>query len=155
MSDILYKMFCEKFPPTPRRVPRVSIYPPNGGESWIERIHLNLIEKIFIDRDRKEPPLLESKDIDCLAEKIFDDINYEFYEQQEEGNVIDFSPEGIDDYTQNYMGHYIAVHEPLRIPRITISTGNRGSIGLHKRQREKYFQFVDELYGIFLKKAKE
>ena len=49
MSDRLYKQFCEKYPPTPKGFSRISLYPPNGGETWIERIHLNLMEKEFLD----------------------------------------------------------------------------------------------------------
>ena len=155
MSDTLYKMFCEKYPPIGLwKTSRITLYPSYGGGTWIERIHLNLLEKIFLEFLEKRKPLIKSDDIGKLAKKIFDDINYDFYTHREEGNVIFFRPEGIDKYSQNYAGHYIAVHEPLIIPKILISTGNRGAIGLHNKQREKYFQFVDELYDIFLKNAK-
>lgn len=151
MSDVLYRVLCKKYPPVgPNNFSRVTLYPLNGGEKGIERIHLNLVEKVFLDRKK---PLVEPNVVEELAKKIFEDVNHNFYEEQEEGNVIFFRPKEIDEYSQNYTGHYIAVHDPLIIPKITISTGNRGIMKLHKRQRKKYLQFVNDLYGIFLENA--
>ena len=117
MSDILYEKLCEKFPPI-EQFSRLSIYP-EGGEKYIERIHLNLIEEAFLEVTK---PLLESKDIEILAEKIFDDIPYEFQKHPSEGNIISFLPEGVDGYAQSYMEHYIIVQEPLNYQKIKIST---------------------------------
>ena len=119
-------------------------------ENYPISMDLVKVEKIFIGI---RTPIIEPGDIGELAKKIFDDVNFDFYKHQEEGNVILFRPNGIDDYSQNYMGHYVSVKDPLRYPIMTISTGNRGSIKLHLRQRGKYFQFVKELYELFLEKA--
>ena len=152
MSDKLYKTLCETFPPIGScKAPRITLYPPDSGGTWIERIYLNLIEKEFL---KIEQPIVKSKEIKELAGRIFEDIEFNFFKHQEEGNVISFIPDGIDSYSQNYIGHYISVRDPLRYPIITISTGNRGSIRLYPRQRKKYFQFVKELYGLFLGKIK-
>ncbi len=148
MSDILYKQLCEKFPPI-GQLSRISIYP-EGGERYIERIYLNLIEEIFLGLTK---PLLKSKDIETLAKKIFDDIPYEFHKHPDEGNIISFLPEGVDEYAQSYMEQDIIIKDPLNYPKITISTGNRGSIKLHPEQRDKYFQFAVELYESFLEKT--
>ncbi|MEA3229646.1 MAG: hypothetical protein U9P44_01915 [archaeon] len=145
MSEVLYKMFCEKFPPI-GSVSRISVYPLDSGGTLIERIYLNLLDESFIE---VEEPLTDSDSIKKLAGKIFDDVEFDFYKHSEEGNIIFFNPEGVDDYSQNYSGHYIAVREPLKIPVITISTGNRGAIKLNSRQRDKYFYFVCELYDMF------
>ncbi|MCK4730669.1 MAG: hypothetical protein KAT28_05105 [Candidatus Aenigmarchaeota archaeon] len=147
MSDTLYEKLCEKFPQI-GPVPRISTYP-EGGDKYIERIHLNLIEEAFLGLTK---PLLESKDIENLAKEIFDDIPYEFHKHPSEGNIISFLPEGVDEYAQSYMGHDITIKEPLKHPKITILTGNRGSIKLHPEQRDKYFQFAVDLYETFLEK---
>ena len=151
MSDKLYEMLCKRFPPVgPKGYTRVSIYPP-GEEKLIEGIHLNLIEKVFLSIKK---PLLNSEVIESLASHIFNDIHYDFYKNQEEGDVILFRPREVDDYAQRYANHYIAIHHPLKYPKITISTGNRGRTELNSRQREKYYQFVIELNDLFLEKAK-
>lgn len=148
MSDKLYEMFKLRFPPVgPYKTERVTIYPPDCGRA-IERIHLNLIDESFLGL---EEPILESASIEKLAKKTFDDIPFRFYTQQDEGDVILFSPEGIDEYSQKYAGHSIEVlQKPPRFPWITFSTGNRGCIGLHKRQRKKYFNFTVDLNDLFL-----
>ncbi len=153
MSDKLYQLLCRRFPPTCRGYKRISIYPPCEDENptWIERIHLNLVEKEFLDIKES---LVKSEEIEGLAKEIFDDIPFRFYKNQEEGNIIYFAPEGIDNYNQKYFGHFIEIHEPLIIPKITISTGNRGSIDLHQRQRKKYFKFVENLYDLCINKTK-
>ena len=153
MSDKLFELFCQKFPPTPLGYQRISVYPPSECEkpTWIERIHLDLIEKEFLNIKQ---PIVKLEEIGELAERIFNDINFDFYKYQEEGNLIFFRPNGIDNYCQKYSGHFIEIYEPLRYPKILISTGNRGSIELHPKQRRKYFQFVKKLYELFLRKIK-
>ena len=143
-------MLNEKFPPIgPYKTERVTTYIPDGPT---ERIHLYLIDKIYLDI---REPIVQSEQVEGLAKKIFDDIDFRFYGHQEEGNVIQFKPYGLDKYVQNYLGHYIAVHEPLKFPKMTISTANRGAFRLHERQRQKYFDFVVDLNGIFLDEAKK
>jgi hypothetical protein len=147
MSDKLYEMLRIKFPPVgPYKIERVTTYPPDC-DRCIERIHLNLIDEAFFGL---KEPILESASIEKLAKKTFD-IPFRFYTQQEEGDVILFSPEGIDEYIQKYAGHSIEVlQKPPRSPIITFSTGNRGCIGLHNRQRKKYFNFAVNLNDLFL-----
>lgn len=148
-------MFREKYPPTPRGNQRMSIYPPAEDEdncALVERIYLDLIEKIIINTDRTKK-LIEVSLIENLAKKIFDDVNFKFYEDSEEGPIIFFEPTKIDKYSDSYTHHYIAVDKKLRIPTLTISTGNRGAIELHPRQRKKYFQFVNELYETYVASA--
>lgn len=148
MSDLLLKKLREMFPPVgPKKFERITTYPPNSGK-WIEKIHLNLIEKRFLDL---KEPIVKSREIEEIAENIFD-VEYDFYEHQEEGNVILFRPNFCDEYNQNYSGHYIALENPLKIPKITISTGNRGSIQLMGPQREKYLLFVEKTYKLFSEK---
>ena len=151
MSDVLLKMFRERYPPVgPKDYERLSTYPFNGGD-YIERIYLELLEKIFVDLYK---PLIVPEDIEKLAEKIFDDIDHKFYYLQDEGYIISFKPPAdIDEYFQSYAEHTISVKKPFIFPKITFSTGNRGSIKLHDRQREKYFQFANELYDIFMENA--
>jgi len=153
MSDILYNQLLEKYPDTPRGYKRVSLYPKEKNAP-IEFFHLNLVEKIFTDiEDRK--PLANKEEIKDIADKIFDDVTHKFWENTEEGYMIKFSLEGIDDYFQHYSGHYIAVDEHFFIPKIVISTGNRGLNVLHPKQRERYFKFVNEVYDLFVERAKE
>jgi len=151
MSDVLLKMFRERYPPVGlHNTERLSTYPFNGGD-YIERIYLELLEKIFVDLYK---PLIVPEDIEKLAEKIFDDIDYKFFYHQDEGHIISFMlPTGMDEYFESYSEHIISVKEPFYFPKITFWTGNRGSIKLHKRQREKYFQFANELYDIFMENA--
>ena len=98
MSDVLLKRFRARYPPVgPHNTERLSTYPPDGGDTWIERIHLELLEKIFVDLRK---PLIVPEDIEKLAEKIFDDIDFKFYYNIDEGHMIFFVPFGIDKYTK-------------------------------------------------------
>ncbi len=155
MSDVLLKMFCERYPPLdPHNTERLSTYPYGGGD-WIERIYLELNENIFSDLiEDSSGPLIVPEDIEKLAEKIFDDIDYKFFYHQDEGYIISFKlPSGMDEYFESYSEHIISVQEPFYFPIIAFWTGNRGSIKLHDRQRDKYFQFANELYDIFMENA--
>ncbi len=152
MSDILYKQLLEKYPDTPKGYKRVSLYPKEKNAP-IEFFHLDLVEKIFIDiKDRR--PLSSKKEIRSIADKIFDDVTHKFWDD-EEGYMIKFTPRGIDDYLQHYKGHYIAIDEHFFIPKIVISTGNRGLNVLHPKQREKYFEFVNNIHDLFVERVKE
>jgi len=144
-------MFRERYPPVgPHDYERLSTYPFNGGD-YIERIYLELLEKIFVDLNK---PLIVPEDIEKIAEKIFDDIDHKFFYHQDEGYIISFKlPSGMDKYFESYSEHIISVKEPFNFPKITFWTGNRGSIKLHDRQREKYFRFANELYDIFMENA--
>jgi len=159
MSEILCKMLYERFPPIgPHNVNRVLIYtgfateawtPNSKGQTHIERIHLDLIDRIFLD---VKEALVQPEEIKRLADKIFD-IPFDF-NLTDDGYTIYFQQHGIDDYSQKYSHHFIAVKEQLKKPQIMISTGNRGAIVLNNMQREKYFQFVTELYDLFFKRAR-
>jgi len=157
MSDKLVEMFKEKYPLTPRGYDRVSIYP-RGGGTWVERIHLDLVEKEFLKFQIDKKPLADISSIKDVAKRVFDDIGHRHYTLKDQGNLLDilyFEPKGIDDYNQSYSNHFIEIREPLIIPKIMISTGNRGRIKLHERQREKYFQFVNDVYNLFMRNAKK
>jgi len=154
MSDKLYERLCREFPPTLTGYKRLSVYPPTDEErpTWIERIHLNFSEKEFFDI---EESFVTSEDIGMLARKIFNDITFDFQSVQEgcdKGHFIFFRSEGINRYNQNYSGHFIEVVEPLRRARMLFSTGNRGRIELHPRQRDKYFQFAKQAHALFIEK---
>ena len=102
--------------------------------------------------------IVKPEDVDIIAKKIFDDIEYEFYPETEEGTVVYFSPavglNKMTDYSENYRGHYLAINR-LTHPVMTISTGNRGQSLLNDKQREKYFEFVNRVYEQFLESAKK
>ncbi|NOQ55237.1 MAG: hypothetical protein GQ477_00355 [Nanohaloarchaea archaeon] len=149
MSDILLKQLNEKYPPIgPHNATQLSIYPYQELSSrYIERIYLDVLDLKFIKNPKDLITMDEMKD---LAESIFDDIDFEMKNIRDEGYIVEFKPHGISDYLENYSGHAIIIREPFSTPHITISTGNRGSIGLNDRQREKYFNFVNGLYDIFV-----
>ncbi|NOQ37916.1 hypothetical protein GQ472_03425 [archaeon] len=151
MSDKLLRMFRDRYPPVdPYNTERLLTYPFNGGD-YIERIYLELSEKIFVDLNK---PLIAPEDIDRLASKIFDDIDYRFHYVRDEGHMISFKPiVSMDEYIQSYSEHSITVKKPFTFPKITFSTGSRGDIKLHDRQRDKYFQFANELYNLFVRKT--
>ncbi|MFH0870037.1 MAG: hypothetical protein V1866_03190 [archaeon] len=154
MSDKLYERLRREFPPTPIGYKRLSVYPPSDEErpTWIERIHLNFSEREFLDM---KEPFVTLEDIGMLAQKIFNDINFDFQSVQngdDKGHFIFFLPKGINKYVASYSGHYIKVDEPLRYARMTFSTGNRGCIELHPRQRDKYFQFAKQAHALYLKR---
>ena len=154
MSDKLVEMFRKRYPLTPRGYDRIYTYPPNGS---IERIHLHLVEKDFLKFLDKKKPLADISSIKNIAQEVFNDIGCKFYTLEEQGidNIFSFYPKKMDDYNESYTGHFIEIREPLIIPKIMISTGNRGRIKLHDRQRKKYFQFINEVYDIFVQNSKK
>jgi hypothetical protein len=132
MTDKLCKMLISRFPPLPSGAKRVTTY------YGVERIHLSLIDRSFLDL---EEPLVEPRIIEDIAKRLFD-VDFRFYKHQEEGDIILFSPRGIDDYNNRYAGHHIAIEQnPHMFPTITFSTGNRGAATLSDRQRSKYYHF--------------
>lgn len=149
MTVELVKMFEDRFPPVgPHKVPRVSTY------HGIERIYLTLLDEVFVGINK---PLVTIDEIKTLAHKIFDkDVNFEFKENQGtlDGAVILFEPRGGDNYSMNYSGHSIQVHKPFIVPEITLSLANRGTAKLYPKQRNKYFQFVNNLYELFVNNSK-
>ena len=149
MTDKLVKMFEGKYPPVgPHKTSRVSTY--NG----IERIYLNLLDKVFVGIEK---PLVFMGEIKTLTNKIFDgDANIRFEEDPGTltGAVIIFEPRGADNYSMNYDGHSIQVHKPFVVPVVTLSLANRGAAKLYHKQRNKYFGFVNNLYELYLESAK-
>ena len=117
----------------------------------VERVHLQLMDRNF----HKTKKTASSETVKEIADRIFNDVEFRFYTHQEEGDVILFSPNGIDNYSQKYVGHAIEVlQRPGRFPVITFSTGNRGDAGLNSKQRKKYFQFAVCLNDTLLEIAK-
>ena len=149
MTDKLVKMFEGKYPPVgPHQTSRVSTY--NG----IERIYLTLLDEVFVGIEK---PLVVMGEIKTLANKIFDsDTNVRFEEDPGtlDGAVIIFEPRSGDDYSMNYGGHAIQVHKPFVVPVITLSLANRGAAKLYHKQRNKYFRFVNNLYRLYIERAK-
>jgi len=84
MSDVLYDMFCRKFPPIKNLVKRVSVYPPDQ-ETLIERIYLTLYEKPFL---KTKEPNADRDSLDLIAGQVFDDIRYEIDEHPEKKALI-------------------------------------------------------------------
>ena len=58
-------------------------------------------------------------------------------------------------YQGNHSEHSIEVILPSTHPVITISTGNRGAIDLLPKQRDNYYNFVENIYRLFLQNANE
>jgi hypothetical protein len=144
MTAKLYEMLCKKFPPMPSGRERVSTYCDN------ERVHLKLIDKTFLDSN----VVLDSKIVKDIASRLFD-VSFRFYPRQEEGDIVFFSPKGIDDYSLKYTGHSIEIlQRPGEFPVLTFSTGNRGCACLDSKQRYKYFHFGVCLNDTLLERAK-
>ncbi len=151
MTDILFKRFRERFPPIGDRE-RITIY-----EAY-ERIYLDLIEREFV-----EAPQFDSLDkIKDLASKTFD-VNfywgYSHYNMSHNVPTIIFDPKcgtkKLMEYDDWYSCHSIEVDIPSFHLVITISTGNRGRADLIEKQRDKYFEFVEGVYKLFLENARQ
>jgi len=163
MSEILCQMFLDKFPPVGiNKAPRVLVYDGQGCPPWepgmrmIERIHLQLHDQEIHDRNKDRVDLITPLEINKVASKVFDDVHYEFSESGGDGGPsIRFSPEIMSDYNMRYNRHDITVQEPFTYPKIMFSIGNRGTMDLHERQRQKYFQFAVDIYETFLKNARK
>jgi hypothetical protein len=155
MTDILFQRFRERFPSI-NDYERITIY------GAYERIYLDLIEAEFISS-----PLFDSKEkIKDLALKIFDvNFIYKFLRDgldERVGIIFDpiILPKPKMSYesfrrNMNYSGHSIEITLPASHPMITISTGNRGAVDLIEKQRDNYYNFVVEVYEIFLGNAKK
>lgn len=155
MSGLLVQMFLEKYPPHGKnKTDQVETYPPYD-ESYMG------IEDIFLMPKHKkfaglQIPLITEEAIRELASKIFDDITYDFFYDVKDGCEIYFTSP--DDYNDVYLHSYHQQHifvfwPPLKFRTIKFSTGHSGSSDLHEKQREKYFQFANGIYDIFMENA--
>ncbi|MBW6462171.1 MAG: hypothetical protein K0B07_03940 [DPANN group archaeon] len=150
MSDILVEQLSVQYQPVGlHKNEQISIYPFDGGR-YVERIYVDIIDKIFFGVDK---PLVTFEEITGIAEAVFDDVHFAMRDHSTEGYLVLFKPQGIDKYSLNYDGHDIVIRKPFDTLKITISTGNRGAIGLNYRQREKYFDFVNKVYDLFIEKV--
>jgi hypothetical protein len=153
MTDILFQKLKERFPPV-NDYERISIY------GAYERIYLDLIDYAFIGM-----PYFDSQErIKNLALKTFD-VNFisKFLKDGGEQRLsIIFEPVILNktkmsyelfEYHENHSGHSMDVMLPSTHPIITISTGNRGHVDLLPKQRENYYNFVENVYRLFLENA--
>ncbi|KHO54614.1 MAG: hypothetical protein QT10_C0014G0012 [archaeon GW2011_AR19] len=140
MTKILFSRLRKIFP----EPNKVSIY------GAYERIYLSLHHKKFADAVSVN---VSHKNLKELASKIFE-IPFEYEKRGEIGPAIFFEPKINRRSHQNYQQHYIKVSLPLKFPEIEISTGNRGSEFLFRKQRDDYYKFVEETYFLFLEKCK-
>ncbi len=133
MTQKIYEMFKKKYP---QEYNNFSIY---GAD---ERINLSLKDKLFIDKGN----LMPLSELDDICNKYFRG----FYKIQDarkfslKGIFVLFEVDGLREY-KNYFGHsfWISHFIPLEME---ISTGNRGNFLLTKKQRENYFEFVNDIF---------
>jgi len=79
MTSLLAKMLREEFPDDGKdSFSQLGIY---GAD---ERVYLTLYNKVF---SGKNVPLISLKEIKDIASKIFADVNFEFLELKEAGNL--------------------------------------------------------------------
>jgi len=152
MTVVLFEKFKQRFPPI-KNHDRVSIY-----EAY-ERIYLSIIDRQFIGA----PDFNSEQKIKDLASKTFD-VNFvskTFEEGHKNKLYLIFEPIIFSKmskksflYNSSYSGHSIDINLPSFWPEITISTGNRGRTNLSQKQRDKYYNFVEEIYNLFLENAK-
>ncbi|MEX2017564.1 MAG: hypothetical protein WD876_03765 [Candidatus Pacearchaeota archaeon] len=150
MTDVLFQRFRKRFPPI-NDYERISTY---GAD---ERIYLDLITLEFTKGKYINP----QEEIKGLAQKVFD-VNFIWKNLNDGGTkrlTLIFDPgkqisEESFIYHENYSGHSIDINLPASHPEITISTGHRGKVVLLDRQRDKYFEFAEGVYNIFLDNAK-
>lgn len=153
MTEKLYNMLIKRFPPIHENY-RISIY-----EAY-ERIYLSLSEREFA-----EGPIFDSLEkIDNLASKLFD-VNFRWGKTYypEPIPTICFDPiiipksEGGTEKMMEYGNYYdeqsIEIKIPFSFIQMTINTGNRGVTFLHPKQRQKYFDFVVGVHGLFIENA--
>ncbi len=155
MTEILFKKLRERFPPI-NDYERITVY-----EAY-ERVYLDLIESAFMkDKQFNSPEKIKN-----LAQRIFD-VNFVYIPLNNGGEkrwTVIFEPIILDKgkmseesfrYQENYSGHSIEVILPSSHPMITISTANRGAIDLFPKQRDNYYNFVEDVYKLFLQNANE
>jgi hypothetical protein len=156
MTNILYSWLKEEYPPLNGH-DRLYGYPPPEG---LERIALNLISREFFPSKVR----MTVEEIKEIASKVFDDISWEYFEKAGVvNNVILFDSQltynsGLNkdlDYIRKYDNHAIEIFTPFSHPMLEISLGWRGTSRLHPRQREKYFDFVNKLYGKYILNARK
>jgi len=136
-------MLQERYPEPPNQV----------GVLGADRIWLTLRSREFLPN----VILVMPEDISGVADKVFDDVHHEFHKKLGTiDNVLTFDSEKSNNsdvnYVKSYDNHSVSFPR-LSIPEIEILTGNRGNAALHERQRQKYFDFVNQVYGLFLSKA--
>ena len=137
MTFELAQMLKETYPPI-LNFERINIYGKN------ERISLNLLDFCFDGKSNFN----DHTKIEALARKIFD-VPFVYEKKGDIGPAIFFQPKINDSYHQNHTNHYINVYLPGKCPEITISTGNRGPSLLIDKQRQNYFQFVNQIFELF------
>lgn len=133
MTQKLYEMFKKKYP---QKYNNSSIY---GAD---ERINISLKDKLFIGNT----DLMPLSELNEICNKYFRG----FYKIEDAKNFslrgifVLFEVDGLRKY-QNYFGHSFWI--PQFIPLdMEISTGNRGNFLLEDRQRENYFEFVNDIF---------
>ena len=143
MTDKLFKILKKEFPVF-KSIERVWIYGAN------ERIYLNLIDKRF----HNAKYFYNYDEIEKIANKIFD-VPFVYETRGDAEKSIFFKPRNLNNkYEMNYDFQHITVHLPSLFPQITIDTGNRGSVELFDKQRDKYYGFVINVFNKFSEYAK-
>lgn len=133
MTQKLYEMFKKKYP---QEYNNFSIY---GAD---ERINLSLKDKLFIEKT----DLMSISELDGICNKYFKGF-YKIKDAEDfslRGIFVLFEVDGLKRY-QNYFGHsfWITRFAPLEME---IATGNRGNFLLTEKQRENYFEFVNDIF---------
>ena len=140
MTEKLVKILSKLYPPIENNN-RVSIY---GAH---EEIYLLLFDYIFVNAKINDIEVFRKS-----ADKIFD-VPFYLGSKGDIKNAVFFEPNSQDEYQQNYSNHFIQISLPSKFPKMTISTGNRGKVKLLDKQREKYLEFVKNVYKIFVDNA--
>jgi len=151
MSHILVQMLVERFEPDERSPEQIFIYPYGQEEEktkikYIERIEISLYNEKFEGRRFKADDDKIQSTAERLAGEIFDDVNHSLNKNMEYIHIIEFLPVKPDEYNQKYTGHYISIKTYSNRLRIDIFTGSRGDMQLNDKQRQKYFDYVVDLY---------
>ncbi len=150
MVNLLREMFEKEFPPFgPKKVPQLTDY------RGIERLHIRIMDVALKHIESKTKLNLDLEEITELADKIFDDVGHRTYLWDDYGQeeiIIDFKNISIEEYIKKYSNHEIWIEKSANTPVLTYQLANRGTASLHKRQREKYFQFAIDLKSILMNK---
>lgn len=123
----------------------ISGYPPPEGN---ERIYFSYCHKNYMNYKNE---LITTEQIKNIATLVFDDVGWNFYEKKGlmQNAIIFYINEKISkkrfEYQSRYDGHDIEFGKLDVQLYITISTGNRGGVKLHQRQRKKYESFIEEV----------
>ena len=142
MTQKLYKMFKEKYS---QKWNSFSIY---GAD---ERICLTLRDRIFIDKSN----LIKLSELEEISKKYFNGF-YEIRDgklMQLRGIVLILNPnQKFEKKEYNNHSFWLSTFPNLPLD-MEISTGNRGEFLLTKNQREKYFNFVKDIFNKYKENA--